>query len=73
LKIVDSKGSFVAGKPRIIENSGEANYKIKKFVLEKSDEDLGKCLKGDNIIELVVRSQFAGWETFVKYAEIKFE
>ncbi len=73
LRVVDSKGNFLAEKLRIIENYGEADYKIKIFYLNKNDEFLGKFLKDDNIIQLIVRSQYLGWETFIKYGEIKIE
>ena len=73
LRVLDEKGNMLAERKRIIENSGEENYKFKKFTLNKNDEILGNYLNGNNILQLVVRSQFAGWENYIKFAEFKFE
>lgn len=73
LRIVDKNGNLLAEKKRIIENYQEPQFTNKIFTLLKNDEVLGSFMVGENSLQLVVRSQYPGWQNFVNYGEIKFE
>jgi len=73
LRIVDINGNLLAEKQRIIENYKDGDYKSKSFTIERDDETFSKIMCGDNVLQLVARSQYQAWKNFVKFGEIKFE
>lgn len=73
LRIIDSKGIIVAEKSRIIENYNEPEYKNKTFIIGKDDQFISENCSDENILQLIIRSQYPGWENHVKFGELSFE
>lgn len=69
---MDQNGNLLAEKTRIIENFREEEYTNKVYVIRRNDLELRKFMAGENILQLVVRSQYAGWENYVCEAEMVF-
>lgn len=73
LRITDCNNNLLAEKNRIIENYRESDYKMKTFILNRNDSTLGQFLNSNNNIILVARSQYPGWENYIKSAKFIFE
>jgi len=73
LKIVDKNGTLLAEKSRIIENYSEKQFSKKTYTLNRNDQQLGSFMVGENMLQLIARSQYPGWQNHVKSGEIKFE
>lgn len=73
VKVLNKNRQVLATKSRIIENYKQNQFAEKNHTININDQVLGPYLKGDNILQLVVRSEYGGWENYVKYGEMRFE
>jgi hypothetical protein len=64
-------GTLISQKQRIISNYKESSFKRKTFVLKKNDPFICDLTFG-NTLELVARSEYPGWQNYVRYAKINF-
>lgn len=73
VKVLNKNRQVLATKSRIIENYQQGEFVEKNHTININDHVLGPYLKGDNILQLVVRSEYGGWQNYVKYGEMIFE
>ncbi len=73
LRIVNENGNLLGEISRIIENYKQEEFVRRTYVLKRNGCQHETHMCGNNVLQLVMRSQYPGWENYARFGEIKFE